>query len=191
MNSNTNQIEVTMTSQDLYEKFEALEEEVAHCYFRFHERFLSNPPLAKFWVEAALEELQHASILRFCREHQLFGKLDDSRAADRVDQLLDAVRDAAGSPTVTADEAFSAALLVESSELDEAYQALTRPLVQAHLILYEAIRANIRLHHYNFAEAAAQFCRDKAFAEAFKGLAKTEQRRFAERGTLNEMHGTP
>jgi hypothetical protein len=172
-----------MTSQDLYERFEAFEEEVAHCYFIFYQRFLSKPALAKFWVEVALEELQHASILHFCREHGLFGTIEDSRMAGRVDQLLDVVKDAASKSTVTVDEAFSAALLVESSELDEAYQILTRPLVQAHLILYQAIQANLRLHHYNFAEAAAQFCKDKAFAEAFRGLARNEQRQF-EKGKI-------
>ena len=170
-----------MTSQDLYVRFEALEEEVAHCYFVFHERFVSNPTLAKFWIEAALDELQHASILRFCREHQLFGKLEDPGVADKIDQLLDTMRDAVGRLKMTVDDAFSAALLVESSELDETYQKLTRPLAQAHLILYQAIQSNLKLHHYNFAEAAAQFCKDKSYAEAFRGLARTERRHF-ERG---------
>src|SRR5215510_12656012 len=96
MNRSEKEIEVTMTSQDLYAKFEALEEEVAHCYFVFHERFLSNPPLAKFWVDAALDEMQHASILRFCREHNLCGNIDDAPAvAARIDELLDILRVAA------------------------------------------------------------------------------------------------
>ena len=171
-----------MPSQDLYAKFEALEEEVAHCYFVFHERFLSNPPLAKFWVDAALDEMQHASILRFCREHKLFGKVDDAPGvASKIDGLLDVLRDAAGKAKITVDEAFGAALVVESSELDEAYEKLTRPIVQAHLLLYEAIQSNLRLHHYNFAEAAERFCRDKTYAEAFTSLAKTDRRLFAER----------
>lgn len=49
-----------MASQDLYATFEALEQEVAHCCFVFLEQFLSNVPLAKFWVDAALDEMQHA-----------------------------------------------------------------------------------------------------------------------------------
>lgn len=172
-----------MTSHDVYARFEALEEEVAHCYFIFYERFIANTRLAKFWAEAALDELQHASILRFCREHGLFAKIDvDGRVADKVDQLLDTMKDIAGRATVTSDEAFSAALIIESSELDESYQKLTRPLAQAHLLLYQAIQTNLRLHHYNFAEAAAQFCKDQTFAEAFRVLAKTERRAFAERG---------
>jgi hypothetical protein len=182
MNRSHQQTEVTMTSEDLYAKFEALEEEVAHCYFVFHKRFLANSPLAKFWIEAALDEMQHASILRFCREHKLSGNIDDADAvAMKIDELLDALRDAVGKAKITVDEAFAAALVVESSELDEAYEKLTRPLVQAHLMLYEAIQSNLRLHHYNFAEAAEQFCRDKTYASAFTGLAKTDRRLFAER----------
>jgi hypothetical protein len=169
-----------MTNQDVYERFEVLEEEVAHCYFILHERFLANRALAKFWADAALDELQHSSILRFCREHGLITKFTiTSDVADRVDQLLDTVKDAVARPGLNADEAFSAALLIESSELDETYEKLIRPLAQTHPLLYQAVEANLRLHHYNFAEAAAEFSKDRAFAAAFKTLARVDQRMFA------------
>ena len=46
-----------MTKREtIYTTFERIEEEVAHCYFRLHEHFISNPPLAKFWADAALDE---------------------------------------------------------------------------------------------------------------------------------------
>src|SRR5689334_4415943 len=138
MKRSEQEIEVTMTSNELYAKFEALEEEVAHCYFVFHEQFLSNSPLAKFWVDAALDEMQHASILRFCREHQLFGHIEDAEVvAKKIDDLLDVLRVTASKSKITVDDAFAAALVAESSELDEAYKKLTRPLVKAHLMLYE------------------------------------------------------
>src|SRR5262245_14507806 len=75
----------------IYSKFEALEEQIAHCYFLLQERFLTNPQLAKFWAEAALEEMQHSSILRYCREHQLAGSDEtvDVTMAARIDDLLD------------------------------------------------------------------------------------------------------
>ncbi len=171
-----------MTSPDIYEKFEALEEEVAHCYFVFQERFLFNGPLAKFWIDAVLDEMQHASILRFCRDHQLFGEVNDAPAvANNIDGLLDTLRVAASKTKITVEDAFAAALIVESLELDEAYEQLTRPLVQAHLMLYEAIQSNLRLHHYNFVEAAEQFCRDKSYADAFTSLARTNRRMLSER----------
>src|SRR6516164_4256683 len=62
--------EDTMTQREaVYTKYEKFEEELAHCYFLLHERFISDPPLARFWAEAAMDEIQHFSMLRFCREH--------------------------------------------------------------------------------------------------------------------------
>jgi len=57
-----------------YARFEALEERLAHCYFLLHERFTANPPLARFWMDAALDELQHSSILKYCRDRGLMRK---------------------------------------------------------------------------------------------------------------------
>ena len=41
--------EDTMTNRRsmIYAKFEVFEEQLAHCYFMLHERFIANPPLAK------------------------------------------------------------------------------------------------------------------------------------------------
>src|SRR2546427_6197231 len=52
--------EDTMTNRRsmIYAKFEVFEEQLAHCYFMLHERFIANPPLAKFWAETAMDELQ-------------------------------------------------------------------------------------------------------------------------------------
>jgi len=156
-------------------KFEALEEQIAHCYFLLQERFLTNPGLAKFWAEAALEEMQHSSILRYCREHHLVG-LDetvDVTMAARVDDLLDTVKGIVADPWITVDEAFYASLLIESSEIDDAYEKLTRRLAMDHPLLYEAIRANLRMHHDRFADGAAEFAKDKTYADAFRALSRT------------------
>src|SRR6516225_6491872 len=69
--------EDTMTkTETIYAKYERFEEQLAHCYFVLHERFIANPPLAKFWAEAAMDELQHFSILRFCRERGLMADVN-------------------------------------------------------------------------------------------------------------------
>lgn len=159
----------------IYARFETLEERLAHCYFILHERFIADPQLARFWAEAALDELQHSSILRFCRERGLFADTDiDVPTADRVDQLLDTVKAIVRKADVSVQEAFYASLLMESSELDEAYEKLTRPLANDHRVLYQAIRASIRLHHDKFADGAAEFLNDKTYVEAFRNLGKVE-----------------
>src|SRR5262249_12074059 len=69
--------EDNMTKHQMtYAKFEALEEKLAHCYFILHEHFITQPALAKFWLDAAMDELQHQSILRFCRERGLMADDD-------------------------------------------------------------------------------------------------------------------
>src|SRR2546422_5965539 len=80
-------------SNAIYAGFEALEEHLAHCYFLLHQRFIEDPPLAKFWLEAALDELQHSSTLRFCSERGIFANVNVGvGTAEHVDMLLDTVK---------------------------------------------------------------------------------------------------
>ena len=158
-------------NQSVYAKFESFEEELAHCYFVLHEHFIANPPLAKFWAEMAMEELQHHSILRYCRERGLMADVDlDPKAAEHVEQLLDTVENILTDPDVSVEEAFYASLLMETSELDEAYEKLTSTLAKDHRLLFEAIQTSMRSHHATFADAAQEFCGDTGIAEAFRNL---------------------
>src|SRR2546429_3637449 len=77
-------LEDTMTkTKGIYARFEAFEEQLAHCYFLLHERFIADSSLAKFWAQSAMEELEHFSILRFCREKGLMSEIElDVEAAD-------------------------------------------------------------------------------------------------------------
>src|SRR5437016_12839059 len=93
--------EDTMTKRQMmtYAKFEAFEEQLAHCYFMLHERFIANPPLAKFWAESAMDELQHHAILKFCRERGLMADMDiDLKAAQQIEELLETVKGIVSDP---------------------------------------------------------------------------------------------
>ena len=126
----------------VYARFEDLEEQLAHCYFTLHERFAADPELAAFWADAAWEELQRSSILRYCREQALRADATvNMNTANNVADLLAAVKRIVQNPGVTVDEAFYASLLMESSELDDAFEKLTRPLARHHRALFEAIHA--------------------------------------------------
>jgi hypothetical protein len=157
--------------QATYAKFEALEEQLAHCYFMLHERFIADPPLAKFWAETAMDELQHHSILKFCREHEVMTVADIGfDTIEHVEQLLETVKGIVSDPDVSVEEGFYAALLMESSEMDDVYKQLTRGLAKDHRLLYAAIQNSLRSHHAGFTEAAEEFCRDRGIAEAFRNL---------------------
>src|SRR5262245_54502 len=167
--------EDTMTKREMiYAKFGALEEQLAHCYFLLHERFISNPKLAKFWVDTAMEELQHSSILRFCRERGFMADVDvEFKTYEKVEQLLETVKGIVSDPDLSVDEAFYASLLMESSELEEVYAKLTANLEKDHRLLFDAIQANLRSHHDTFAEAAAEFSRDRGLPVAFRNLGRS------------------
>jgi hypothetical protein len=167
-----------MTTVDtIYTRFEALEEQLAHCYFALQERFIANPPLSKFWAEAAMDELQHASILRYCREHGLM--VDDCKmdpdTIEHLNDVFEIVKDILTDPGITVDGAFFASLLMESSELDDIYAKLTRALAKDHWLLYQAIQADLRGHYESFAAGTKEFAEDKSLAEAFRACGNIEQ----------------
>ena len=164
-----------MTKQEtIYTKFEGFEEQLGHCYFLLHERFVANPPLARFWIDAAMDELQLCSILRFCREHGLMTNANiDAKTANHVEELLDVVKGIAADPEVSINEAFYASLLMESSEMEETYEKLTAGLVKDHRLLFEAIHAGLRSHHSSFADAVERFSGDRGFVDAFRNLRRS------------------
>jgi hypothetical protein len=160
-------------NEAIYTKFETMEEQVAHCYFMLYERFISNPAFARFWMETALQELQHAAILRFCRERNcMAGPQISLKTTERIEQTLETVKCVATDPGVTEDEALYASLLLESSELEDIFEKLIRPLEKDHDLLFAAMTETLRGHHNGFAEAAAAFAKKPGLAEAFRQLAQ-------------------
>lgn len=157
----------------IYVTFETFEERAADFSFILHERFVHLPPLSQFWTEMALQELQHASVLRFCRERRLFNTAGiTEKMVARVGDQLNAAARIISTEHVTVDEAFHAALLLESSELDAAYETLSRQLSGPYFMLQRAVESNTRDHHLRFADAAAEFSTDPALAGAFQKLLK-------------------
>ena len=163
-------------TQTLYARFEVFEEQLAHCYFLLHERFIANPPVAKFWADLAMEELEHFSMLRFCREKGLMEEVEiDDDTVCHIEQLLDMTKSIVKEPDVTIDDAFYASLLMESSEIDEIYAKLIRTLVKDHRLLYDAVVSSLRTHHDRFADGAQAYCGNRTFADAFRMLGRTER----------------
>jgi len=164
--------EDTMTQREaIYTRYEKFEEELAHCYFLLHERFIADPPLARFWAEAAMDELQHFSILRFCRERGLMADVEPgATTTSNIEDLFETVKAIVSDPGVTVDEAFYASLLMESSEMEEVYERLVDGLERDHPLLYQAIHASLQSHLRDFKEGAEQFCKDRGFVEAFRNM---------------------
>jgi hypothetical protein len=167
--------EDTMTEREaIYTRYEKFEEQLAHCYFLLHERFIADPPLARFWAEAAMDELQHFSILRFCRERGLMANVEPrADTTHNIEDLLETVKCLIADPDITVEEAFYASLLMESSELEEVYERLVGGLERDHPLLYQAIHSSLQSHLREFKDAAEQFCKDSGFIEAFRNMGRS------------------
>src|SRR5215475_8189171 len=93
----------------LYARIEGCENRLGHAYIGLHERFKDRPDVARFWSDAALEELQHGAILRFCREHgNLTTIVLDDAVCERIENLIETVASVARKPDLSVDEAFYA-----------------------------------------------------------------------------------
>lgn len=160
-------------TEAVYFKYEGMEEQLAHCYFLLHERFNRDPELARFWADVAMDEAQHYSMLQWCRERGVMSDtLPPATTTTKIEELLETVKAIATDPEVSIEEAFYAALLMESSELDEVYESLMKRLQVEHPYMYQAIQASFRAHHLTFSEGAEKFCKDPGFAEAFRNLGR-------------------
>jgi hypothetical protein len=158
-------------NETTYSRFEAIEAQIAHCYFLFHERFIRNPRFSQFWLEMALQEVQHSAMLRFCREHACMAEAPlNGNGSRNVEELLDVVKGVATDPDVSMDEALYASLLIESSELEDVYEKLTTAIKDHNELLYKAIQKDLQVHQNTFAEAAAEFASRPALVRAFKLL---------------------
>ncbi len=148
-----------MTSVQIYEIAESLEERVSKIYFGFADRFVNLSRLRRFWREVGFEELVHAATVRACREEGLF--CDEEVTVERMKAiagLIKEVETAASDPSLTPDEAFTIAFRIESSDIDSAYEILTRRRYVPYTFLQQASKCNYHDHILRFARAADQFC---------------------------------
>ncbi len=116
---------------DPLEGFAEIERLAAKVYFRFSHLFLQHPELRDFWWQMALDEEQHAATLLACMElitNYNDEALDPSLSQEKADELKERINAylRKGTPSITMEEAFKIALVMESSELDVIYGKLLR-----------------------------------------------------------------
>lgn len=162
-----------MNAQAIYETFQGFEEQVASVYFTMSRQFASHTRLSWFWAEMTFEELQHGSTLRFCRESALFSVEEVSEESiARIRALLERAATVAADKELTVTEAFRLAFEIESSEIDDIYEKLTRPLYSPYPFLQEAFHLGYRDHLRRFAKAIVQFSGDASLNQNFESLAR-------------------
>ena len=160
---------VQHSPNDIYERFIEFEDKAADIYLRFASRFSSeNRELSAFWLEMAMEEKQHAVLLRFCQAEKWFApNLPTRNEIREFAVLFRNLEKLAGKRDLSGSDAFAIAAELEGSEVNAIYGHLTTPLHASPYLLKKKMAASPFDHGTHLIAAAKKF---GVPAAAFKGL---------------------
>jgi hypothetical protein len=160
---------------DPLERFAEIERLVSKIYFRFSHLFLDDSQLRDFWWEMAKQEEQHSLILLACKE--VVGnfkdeRLDPSITREKADRLREELAGylAGGTPSMTVDEAFEAALRIETSEVDAIYSKLLQLGGPKIAKTMENLGVPASVQRQKLKAALLQFCKSPALLAAAQEL---------------------
>jgi hypothetical protein len=145
-----------------------LEERVAHLYTEFCGRFAHMPAVAGIWWEMALEEHEHAGVLKMVR--QLAGRR--SRGVDlrgRLRPVQEAIHacERAAARDITLAEALAMAVRLERSELDRLGQETLKAIGVDDLTLPTAAFAPHDAHLARLLRTVRKFGGEEVAREAW------------------------
>jgi rubrerythrin len=144
------------TPEYIYEKFVELEDRAASVYLQLAAHFPENEKLSAFWLEMAMQEKQHAALLQFCTDEQLFAEnLPDDEAMRQIESGFREIEKRVARPRLEIDEAFEIALQLESSEANDIYSRLTVPTHNS-LYLWRRKVASLTPAHVGLLATAAR-----------------------------------
>lgn len=160
---------------DPLEGFAEIERLVSKIYFRFSHLFLDDTQLRDFWWEMAKQEEQHAHILLACKavvENYKDERLDPSITQEKADRLKAELTQylTKGIPSMTVDEAFEAALEIETSEIDAIYSKLLLLGGPKIAKTMENLGVPASVQRQKLKSALLQFCKDPKLIAAAQQL---------------------
>jgi rubrerythrin len=142
----------------IYRRFVEFEERAAAIYLWLASRFSQDRKLSAFWLDMAMHEKQHAGLLQFCLQEELFSaNLPTSGEVQKVAALFKRFEKRATGSQLTIEEAFSLAIEMESCELNDIYCHLTTPLHSSMYLLRRKIEATIPNHIDELVRTARKF----------------------------------
>ncbi len=160
---------------DPWERFAEIERLVSKVYFRFSHLFLNQPELRDFWWQMARDEEQHACILLACKaiienfQHEAVDPGIGREKADELEKQINSYLNR-GTPTITLDEAFKIALVIESSELDAIYSKLLNSCGPEIAKTMEHVGVPASVQRRKLSWAALRFSRDPEVRAAAENL---------------------
>jgi hypothetical protein len=143
------------TAAGVYRQFVEFEEIAAVIYLRLASRFSQDLRLSEFWLDMAMHEKQHAGLLQFCLQQELFSAaLPTSTEIQKVAALFKRFEKRAAESKLTIEGAFSLAIEMESCEVNDIYCHLTTPLHSSMYLLRRKIATTLPNHIEGLIRAA-------------------------------------
>ena len=144
------------TPKSVYDKFVEFEERAASVYLHLAVHFSQNAELSSLWLEMGMQEKQHAGLLQFCADEQIFTEdLPGDDVIQRVEEVYREIEKRVTNPELQISEAFEIALDLETSEVNDIYCQLTATTHNAPYLWRRKV-ASLSPAHVVFLAAAAR-----------------------------------
>jgi hypothetical protein len=147
-----------MEARRIYDGFIRFEEQSADIYLKLSIRFLNDTDLSWFWIEMAMEEKQHAGLLQYCRDSAIWAPTLPTRAQIlNLRSMFENLQGRMSEPALNVDQAFEIAMILESSEINRIYTALTASIQGPWRILRKKVDLSVENHFGKLTAAARRF----------------------------------
>ena len=142
--------------KEIYHRFVNFEEQAAAIYLRMASRFSpEDQELGSFWLDMGMQEKQHAGLLQFCLEEELFAnQLPADKEIHDAEVLFAGLMKQASAPDLTVQQAFQIAIDLETSEVNNIYDILTTPMHASMYLLRRKIATSLPGHLQHLLEEA-------------------------------------
>ena len=150
--------EFQVEPSQLYGHVMRCEDRSAQLYLDVSVRFYDQVEISWFWIEMAMEEKQHAGLLQYCLEENIFAEeLPQVESIVEVERLLKEVEPRAADPSLNLDLAFDFAIGIETSGMGEICQKLTAPITSPPHVLQRKLELSKKRRIDKLQAAAERF----------------------------------
>ena len=145
-----------MNNREVYRTFIGFEEQAATIYLQMASCFYPwNRELSGLWLDMGMQEKQHAGLLQFCLEEELFAnQLPADKEIQEVEVLFSHLMKQASAADLTVQQAFQIAVDLETSEVNNIYDILTTPMHASMYLLRRKIATSVPGHLQHLLEEA-------------------------------------
>jgi rubrerythrin len=144
--------------ESVYREFVQFEERAAAIYLRLASRFSQELQISSFWLEMAMHEKQHASLVQICLCESLFAPdLPTATEIQKLAAFFEQLETRAADPNLTLQEGFALAIELEASEVNTIYCRLTEAVQDSMYLLRRKIATRFPEHIDTLIEGAKRF----------------------------------